>query len=313
MNKKDRERLPILFNPSSGKGKALKKKARLEAILKKLNIPYKLYVTTSEENLRFLTQKIAALNEVIVAVGGDTTINIIINEIKKKELKVRLGLIGLGSSNDIAREFVGLSLEKACNVLKIKRCKQVDLGVIIHEGQDFHYFLGQANIGLGLYVNRFVESLAVKNRWPGKKPVLAGVIGIIDAYRKKKNSHFLELTSGVEEITGNYVVGLISNIKFWATGMSLCPDSSPDDGLLEACFVNRCSFVRLAYIAAKAAMGKHQTLKDVNILRSSYFEVESDVYFEIQTDGEILTKNNKVIRFDKAGFKVLPGELSIFC
>jgi len=309
----EKQVIPILFNPSSGKGRALKKKTQLEAVLKKMDIPFKLHVTKSEENLRSLLRKISAYSEIVVAAGGDTTINIIINEIKRKELKVKLGLIGLGSSNDIAREFVGLSIERACNVLKRKRCKHVDLGVITRDGQNFHYFLGQANIGLGLYVNRFVESLAVRNRWPGKNPVLAGVIGIIDAYRKKKTSYFLHLTTGEEKITGNFIVGLISNIKFWATGMTLCPDTSPDDGLLEACFVNRCSFFRLAYIAAKAAKGKHQRLKDIKILRSPYFEVESDEYFEIQTDGEILQKNNRVVKFKKAGFKILPGELSILC
>lgn len=313
MIEKEKKTLPILFNPSSGKGKALKKIAPLEATLKKLNIPYKLYVTTSEENLRFLTRKMAVINEVIVAAGGDTTINIIINEIKKNDLKTSLGLIGLGSSNDIAREFVGLSLEKACNVLKRKRSKQVDLGVIIHEGHDFHYFLGQANIGLGLYVNQFVESLAVKNLWLGKKPVLAGAIGIIDAYRKKKTSNYLDLNSDKKELTGDFVIALISNIKFWATGITICPESCPEDGLLDACFINKCSFFRLVHIAAKAAVGKHQLLEDVNTLQSSYFEVGSDEYFEIQTDGEILKKDNRVMRFNKAGFKILPGELSVIC
>lgn len=306
--------IPILFNPSSGKGKALRKKARLESALKKINIPFKLYITKSEGHLRSLIKKISSSNEIVVAAGGDTTINIIINEIKRNDLKVSLGLIGLGSSNDIAREFVGHSLEKACKVLKQKRRKQVDLGVIMHGGQNFHYFLGQANIGLGLYVNKFVESVAAKMPWLGKKTVLAGMIGIIDAYRKKETSNYLSLNTGsIEMLKGDFIVGLISNIKFWATGIPICPNACTVDGLLDAFFIKKCSFFRLTHIAAMTAVGKHQSLSDIDILRSSYFEVESDEYFEIQTDGEILKKDNRVMGFNKAGFKILPGELSIIC
>lgn len=309
----DKEMLPILFNPSSGKGRALKKKNKLESILKNMDIPYKMYVTKSEENLRMLTKKIASVNQILVAAGGDTTVNIIINEIKKMKANVSLGIVGLGSSNDIAREFVGLSMQEVCNTLKRRRCKQVDLGVILHEGRDFRYFLGQANIGLGIFVNRFVESLAARGRWPGKNPILAGLIGIMDAYRKKETTNSLNLYSDTQSLKGDFIVGLISNIRFWVTGMTLCPDSYTDDGLLDACFVNNCSFLRLIHIASKAAKGKHMALKDVNTIQSSYFEVESDNLFEIQTDGEILQKNNRTMKFKKVGFGIIPKGLSIIC
>ena len=309
----DKEILPILFNPSAGKGRALKKKNKLESILRDMDIPYKMYVTKSEENLRFLIKKIAPDNQTLVAAGGDTTVNIIINEIKKMEADVSLGIVGLGSSNDIAREFVGLSLENACNKLRKKRCQKVDLGVILNEGRDFHYFLGQANIGLGIYVNRFVESLADRRPWLGKNPIPAGIIGILDAYRTKETSSSLNLNSRTDRMKGDFIVGLISNIRFWVTGMRLCPDSSPSDGLLDACFINKCSFLRFIYIASKAATGKHQALKDIHTFQSSYFEVESEKFFEIQTDGEILQKNNKAMKFKKVGFGIIPKGLSIIC
>jgi diacylglycerol kinase (ATP) len=309
----EKETLQILFNPTAGKGKALKKKNKLESILKNMNIPYKLYVTRSEENLRFLIKKIASVNQTIVAAGGDTTINIIINEIKNMKADVSLGILGMGSCNDIAREFVGLPLEGACCILKRRRCKQVDLGVILHEGRDLHYFLGQANIGLGIYVNRFVETIASRRSRLGKNPVLAGIIGIMDAYRKKEISNSLNLNSHTEKIEGDFIVGLISNIRFWVNGMKLCPDSLPDDGLLHACFVDKCSLIRLIYIASKAAKGKHSGLKDVKTIQSPYFEVESDKFFEIQTDGEILQKNNSPMKFKKVGFEIRPKELSIIC
>ncbi|MBN2244847.1 MAG: hypothetical protein JW755_03275 [Candidatus Aminicenantes bacterium] len=307
------EALPILFNPSAGKGKALKKKNKLESILKNMNIPYKIYVTRSEENLRSLIKKIASVNQIIVGAGGDTTINIIINEIKKMKANVSLGILGMGSSNDIAREFVGLPLEGACAILKRRRSKQVDLGVILHEGRDLHYFLGQANIGLGIYVNRFVETIASRGNLLGKNPVLAGIIGIMDAYSKKETSNSLNLRSQAERIEGDFIVGLISNIRFWITGMRLCPDSQPDDGLLHACFVDKCSLLRLVYIASRAAKGMHRGLKEVKTTQSSYFEVESDKFFEIQTDGEILQKNNSTMKFKKVGFEIRPKELSIIC
>ncbi|MGB6338430.1 MAG: acylglycerol kinase family protein, partial [Candidatus Aminicenantaceae bacterium] len=99
------DKAAILFNPSAGRGKALKKKNRLEELLKKHDITYDLFVTQSEEDLLGLTQEKSKEYNVLVGVGGDSTFNIMANEIYKRSADVSLGMIGLGSSNDILKEF----------------------------------------------------------------------------------------------------------------------------------------------------------------------------------------------------------------
>ena len=107
------DKVAILFNPSAGKGIARRCKSRVEELLQRDDIPYDLFVTKSEKDLVRLTGEKCKEYQVLVGAGGDSTFNIMINEIFRRSADVTFGMIGLGSSNDIMKEFGIDSLEKA--------------------------------------------------------------------------------------------------------------------------------------------------------------------------------------------------------
>jgi diacylglycerol kinase (ATP) len=305
------DKVAILFNPSAGKGKALRKKNRLEELLKKYDIPYDLFVTQSEEALIRLTQEKSKEYKVLVGAGGDSTFNIMANEINKRSADVSLGMIGLGSSNDIAKEFGIDSLDKACLALKKKRTKRVDLGSIEEDSFLLRLFLGQANVGLGVYVSKHADGMAARgSRW-AKFQTVAGISGIRDAYRSQKIPLSLTIESDIGEVHGKFILASFNNIRYWATGRLLCPEAQPDDGKLDACLIDNCSFSRFAQIALMAKKGNHIKTKEVKILQSSGFTVSAEEAFEIQTDGEIVHRPNSSTQFKTIQFRLLPQALSI--
>ncbi len=307
------ERAAILFNPSAGRGKAIDMKNKVEACLRTYDVPYDLFVTGSEGELKALAREQALAYATVVGAGGDSTFHLIINEIVKVGAATRFGMIGVGSSNDIDREFGVDSLEKACRALKRGRTRRVDLGQIARGSETLRYYLGQANIGLGVQVNRYVDRLARRKPALGRRQTLAGVLGIIRSYGSGILPLSLTMDSEAGTIRGQFIAAVFSNIRFWATRKMIAPDALPDDGALDACLIGACSFGRLARIARLAGKGCHGKMKEVRFLRSSGFEVSSETPFEVQTDGEIIGGVESPQAFERIVFNVLPKALDLVC
>jgi diacylglycerol kinase (ATP) len=305
------ERVVILFNPAAASGKALKKKGRLESVLKKWQVPFDLVVTASEEDLKARTRECAGRCRFLAGAGGDSTFQIIAEELVRSGADVSLGLIALGSSNDIAREFDLLGLESACRALKRGRTRQIDMGLVEHGGETLRYFIGQANIGLGARVNVHVKDLSEQHPRLAGFQSLAGAVGIIRSYRRKDVPVPLTVRAGRLTKSGLYVVANFSNIRFWATGRMLNPSARPDDGLLDACLIGPCSFSRLVRLASLARRGKHASAPEVEFLQATEFEVSSEKEFSVQADGEIIGGPRTPRLFRNITVRVVPRALRL--
>ena len=307
------DKIIILFNPSAGKGKALKSKGRLERLLKTWQVPFELIVTASEENLRALTRECAGRHRAVAGAGGDSTFQIMIEEIVRSEAEVDFGLIALGSSNDVAREFGLHSLGKACQALKRRRKRSIDLGAVEHDGEILKYFIGQANVGLGVYVNRYVQEISERRPRLASFQGLAGTLGIIRSYRRKEVPLSLSVRAGEQKKDGSYVVANFSNIRFWASGKTLNPAARPDDGRLDGCLIGRCSFLRLAQLAFLARKGRHVGAPEVEFLRGPVYEIAAEQEFEVQADGEIIGGSGTPVFFKKVLIRAVPRALRLIC
>jgi diacylglycerol kinase family enzyme len=270
-------------------------------------------VTADEEDLRNLTRECSSRYRALASAGGDSTFQIMIDELVRSGADVVLGLIPLGSSNDVAREFGLHSLDKACQALKEGRVKPVDLGAVELEGSVLKYFLGQANIGLGARVTRYVEEMSGRSPRLARHQNLAGALGIIRSYQRKKISLRLTVRAGGQKREGSFVVASFSNIRFWATGRMLIPSARPDDGRLDGCLIKHCSFPRLAHLARLARKGRHVGAPEVEFMTSPAFEVSAEQPFEIQVDGELIGGSRAPRSFNNIRIRAVPRSLRLIC
>ena len=325
----------ILLNPTAGGGRASRQIDFLRRWLDRLDIGYDLFLTESGADLAEKTRRLAAEYPHLVGVGGDSTFFIIVNSLMETECRPELGLIGLGSSNDIPRHFGIETIEKACLALKEGRTQSIDLGCL-SRGEENTYFLGQANIGLGVAVNRFVERL--KHRIPKLAHLqsMAGLMGIIGAYRRKEAAVSLRITSmlaterkssyplnvmpdenkksdSVHHQTwdGEWTVALFSNIRYWATGKRICPDADAGDGKLDACLIESCGLRRLVGVNARASAGKHTADPSVHMMQAESYLISSDDPFAVQLDGEILGGASSPEMMTEAVISVVPSAVRL--
>ncbi|MBU4329106.1 MAG: hypothetical protein KKB53_01230, partial [Acidobacteria bacterium] len=309
----------VLFNPSAGGGRAQKRIATLRDHLERLGIPFDIFVTESREDLAEKTRRLAAEYPRLVGAGGDSTFFIMVNALMGIEQRPELGLIGLGSSNDIPLHFGIETIEKACLALKEGRAKSIDLGCL-SRGDKITYFLGQANIGLGVSVNRYVEKLSIRAPVPGKMQGLAGLLGILRAYGKKESAVPLRIRAasgtgeektGQKEWNGNWTVALFSNIRNWATGKLMCPDAEADDGKLDACLIESCGLGRLIRINRLASRGALRNVPLVHAAQAESFGLSSDTPFAAQLDGEILGGAQAPEMMPQAVVYVIPSAVKL--
>ena len=306
-------KIAVLINPSAGRGRAVREIGGLTGFLRKYGIDHDSVVTGSEEELRAVTREFSKKYGIMAGAGGDSTFHIMANEILNVGGESSLGMIPLGSSNDIAKEFGVETVEKACRALKKGESRGIDVGCIVEGDKILRYFLGQANIGLGALVNQYVERLVARSPHLGSRQTPAGILGIRNSFRSGKLPLLLKVSSDKDGLEGEFLLAVFSNIRYWATGRMICPEAVVDDGRLDACLIGKSSFLRLVRLAGMVKEGRHRGAKEVHALQSPCFEVSSETPFEIQTDGEILGGAEHPEMFDKVRFDVLPRALDVVC
>jgi diacylglycerol kinase (ATP) len=305
------EKIAILFNPSAGKGRAELKRRTLQKCLKEEGIACDWFESRHEDDLRDLVKVTAADYPTLVAAGGDTTLLIVINELMRLKADNTLGMIGLGSCNDVVKEFDVHSLKKACRAIRRNLSRQIDLGVVREGRKILRYYPGQASIGLAVLVNQYVEQVVKRSPRLGKFQTISGIRGGWQACRSAEVPLNLDVEFDKGRVSGEFMLAVFNNIRYYAAGKMTSPRARTDDGLLDAFLVKKCSFSRLAYITLLTPAAAFADKKEVITIQAPQFTVSSDKPFTIQIDGEVLSENARPRQFRNLEFASVPRALKI--
>ena len=232
--------------------------------------------------------------DVVVACGGDGTINEVAQGLV--ETQIPLGIIPLGSGNGIARHFkIPLEISKSVQVIKKNKLAKMDVGVV-----NGHYFFG--NMGCALE-SHFIRSYQ-KNQRHG---IWAYVIAFFDALVSFKHQKIqVEYLDNVREISP--FILLVSNANQQGYDFSLTPQAQSDDGLLDLFWMeksnvfNKIKFFLYALLKRKL-MGKRFDLISLSTLKIRLLDQDD---FCVQIDGENLPIFSNYIEI-----KVLPKKLNV--
>lgn len=119
-----------IVNPAAGGGKVNKIQDRLTDRLKRLGILGEFAKSTGPDDVAKLTRLgISKGFKTIVAVGGDGTINEVLNAMIDYE-KIALGIIPTGTTNDLAESLGIKDWYQATGILAARRIKEINLGKV---------------------------------------------------------------------------------------------------------------------------------------------------------------------------------------
>lgn len=293
------ERVVIIFNPSARGGRALKRRRKVELCLQAKNIQYDLLMTRSESHLIEVANDAVYRYPIIIGAGGDTTINIIANSIIQSRQDNALGIISMGSTNDLAREVGVTRLEMACDAIVSRSFQSIDVGMI-SSGKNLspYFFLAQASIGLGVEVNRYVAAWMKKHPYAAKFHTIAqttsGVAAIYTSFKNKAVPVYIQIETASTSRSLDSCLLVFTNTSYFAGRFQPSPWASPVDGKLDCCIFHSSTFSQLLKTFIQRKNYKHLIQNRLEILQDSYFKVNSPQPLDFQVDGGIFSSDGNI-------------------
>lgn len=270
----------FIVNPIAGRGEADKKWSLIKEEIEKELLDYEVVFTKAPGDGVFLAKAgVAKGFHVLVAVGGDGTINEVIRGIIDAESKekIKLGIIAAGTGNDLIRTLgIPRDVEKAVQVLKNARVKKIDLGKINGD-----YFINTVGIG---FDGAVAYEINTRVKWlKGTLAYLYGVLKTLLTYRSPKMSIKID----EQVFQGHYFLVAIANGKYYGGGMMIAPDANITDGLFDVVVIKDLPKLEVLKVFPRVFAGKHIPHAKVEVYRGKNIYLESADRVIIQADGEL--------------------------
>ena len=215
----------IIVNPVSGKRKIKKYIPRIKENFEKANFQTEIKYTSIENDAGSTIKESKEDFNMILICGGDGTLNQAIQEVDYENLKVPIGYIPTGTTNDFAHS-INISFDKLHISKNINEysSKKIDLGMI--NEKVFNYV-----VAFGLFSE---SSYKTGSKLKQKLGRLAYVLyGIKEIFNYK--TYKLQIEAETTKIEDEFIYGSISNSKYIG-GFDLFKNKSIefDDGKFEA-------------------------------------------------------------------------------
>ncbi|MCJ0741911.1 diacylglycerol/lipid kinase family protein [Pedobacter montanisoli] len=289
----------ILFviNPISGG----KKKDRIPALISKYLDKTKFnatYIFTEKEGH---ATEIAAEAEckniaIVVAVGGDGTINEIASSLVNT--KVSLGIIPFGSGNGLAR-FLGIPMTtkgavKYLNLLNIQAIDSAQLNE--------RHFFNMAGMGFDAHIS----AVFAGNKSRGLKSYVK--LGLKEITSYKAQRYKLEI-DGIFYERDAFAIS-IANSSQYGNNVYISPKSSLTDGWLDVCIIKPIPLFKLPVLAYEMIAAKTHNSSLVEIIRGKEIKIIRNKPDSVHLDGEPFQMEKHInIKIEPASLNIIVGKL----
>ena len=267
----------IIYNPTSGR-EAFKKE--LPTVLEKLEIAgyeTSAHATTGEGDAEEAAMKAVEREfDLVVAAGGDGTINEVIHGLAEKDYRPKLGIIPTGTTNDFARALrIPRDISKATDIITQENGMLLDIGKV-----NEHYFI---NIAGGGKLTELTYDVPIK---------LKTMIGQLAYYVKG-----IEMLPSLKparvkiEYDGNVLdedimIFLVSNSNSVGGFEKLAPDAKLNDGYFDLLILRKVNLAEFIRIVTLALRGSHLDDSHVKYVRAKRIKVTPQDKMQLNIDGE---------------------------
>jgi YegS/Rv2252/BmrU family lipid kinase len=276
----------IIHNPTAGRHK----RRRLHEVVDRLEALGS-EVTCRETRRRGDAEDFAALAsaeafDVVVAAGGDGTVNEVLNGLAQGSGGLKLGVIPLGTANVLACE-IGLdpkNLDQIARTIAFGPARHVHVGVA-----NRRRFLLMAGAGLDAHVVAGV-SVALKRR-TGK------LAYVVESLRQAMGYDFPKLGIRVDgtEYEGRMVVACKG--RFYGGPFIAAPEARLEEPMLEVCILPNPGISGMLRYGLALPMGKLSDLPEVQVVSGRSLVITGPRGAPVQGDGDIVAR--------------LPAEISV--
>jgi YegS/Rv2252/BmrU family lipid kinase len=273
----------FIVNPAAGRGKKLSFLSEVELFCRRKGLQFEIAITKQPREAIELAKKVAEKFEVIVAVGGDGTVNEVANGLIGTSAV--LGILPVGSGNDFAKQ-VGYvrNLKKDLNFLLAGRVKKIDVGLINNRC----YFINAFSVGFDGEVAARVKKFIPYGT--GFFAYLASALKTLVTYKFRRAKIVFD---GNNVIDPKILLMAVCNGTTYGGGFRVAPSAKMDDGFFTICLAEKMGRFYALRNIPKMIKGTHINLPSVHMFTSKRVIIETENELTAQIDGEILPLNKR--------------------
>ena len=295
MNDLGLQRVAAIFNPFSGGGEHRRDMPLLLDLLRAQELEVvELPTERAGHGTELARQAVADGVDAVCALGGDGTVNEVINGIA--ESGVPLLIVPTGTVNVLALE-LGMPMEPA-DAIRLAgegHVSWIDLGLA---GE--RYFALMAGVGL--------DAMVVNSLNPALKKALREAAFAVHGVATFFRSDFPLLRVETAEQTADGYFVVIGNSANYSGAFGITTKASMRDGLLDVCVLQTLSPLGTAYYWLAALVESHLKHPKVQYWRTESAKVtvvDSEEEVLVQTDGEVAGKLPLACRVAPRALKVI--------
>lgn len=280
----------VILNPKSKNGKMKNLESDMRAKLS--NLQLEIFKTSYPGHGAKIAKKaVEEKIDMIIAVGGDGTVNEIINVIAGTD--IALGIIPLGTANDLASLYnFPTDIESACDVILKRHVTQIDLISV-----NSKYYVTAGGIGLPCEVANIANTIKCYGRIGQLLARILGsklyILAVIAALATKiKRDNLLDIRYDNHSLSVNALSMMVDNQSFLGRNIIMSPGAINDDGAFDICLIeNPLSRLKVLQVLVRTLRGTHVSLPFVRTIRATDITVKTKQPLSFFGDGEIIQKN----------------------
>ena len=267
----------FIVNPVAGKGKGIVAGKIIEEYCKSIKVDYKVIYTTKKGDAKKISSLYADnYDNIIYSVGGDGTLNEIVNGMAYSNASI--GIIPVGSGNDFYKNLLNNNANK------------IDLGMV-----NDRYFANVASLGLDAEIAKFANEIK-GYKIPNEMIYILSII--------KNCFAFNGIEVSKENLLKKLTMITVCNGKFYGGGFKIAPNADLNDGLFDILEVSRLKKFETVKLLSKLVTGNHLKQKKINFYRADNVKYYSDLTLCCNIDGEIIKGNSFEFSLKKDSIKI---------
>jgi len=292
-------KVKVILNPYGGRLPERTRLAVVEHALRKARVDFDLQMTRSPAHALETARRASQEGwPIVVAAGGDGTINQVVNGLMQtagQEEAAILGIIPLGTANDLADMLaIPRDIEAACRRIAAGKTRLIDVGWVNN-----HYFVNNSAVGLEPLVTLEQDQMRSVNG--NLRYVLAALKTIA---RAKPWEMRITWRGGAYE--GPVTLVSVGNSRRTGGAFYMTPHAVLDDGLLDFVYGVGMSRWQMLQLLPKTFWGGHIHHALVIYRQTPSLSIMASPPTPIQADGEIIDRNATQINY-----RLIPGKLRV--
>lgn len=238
--------------------------------------------------------------DVVVAVGGDGTVNEVVNGLDGSD--VPFGIVPIGTANDFAKQAgIPLDPDHAMDVILHRPAIRIDTAAL-----NGRRFLNVSSGGVGAEATAETPSEA-KEMLGMFAYAITGVRKLVDL-----KPHEATFTAGDFRLTTEFLLFAVGNGRTTGGGTLIVPRASVTDGLLDVCIVEAMPRAEFAKLILRIRHGDHVGNDGVHYLQVPSIEINATEAISVNVDGEPSDARRLEYRVRTCDLRIhlphLPGE-----